>query len=271
MENINNISKCSNCGTHIPEGAKYCSKCGQGTKSRKINLFDFFKDFMDNFLILDFRSFKTLKALLIPGKLTLDYFSGKIKRYISPWRLFFVSIILMLIVIGFDMKMNNKTKRNYIKNKITGTFQSEKINLIDSLNILDSLKTRDTLDVAIISVLNKIPGAKKNQKLRIDTLKNILDKEDYSYIKQLYNGIYSYQPKDSILSFIMDSSSFMLTSILRNVYVDSTTFSDTRISKFDIKNMPLKDLKDKYGLKDSERNVFKQLNKSVRYKFKRGK
>ncbi|HHH53871.1 MAG TPA: DUF3667 domain-containing protein, partial [Bacteroidetes bacterium] len=171
MEDNNNILRCSNCGSQIPKDASYCPKCGQSTKRKKINLFDFFKDFLDNFLILDFRSFRTLKALLIPGKLTLDYFSGKIKRYISPWRLFFISILLMLIVIGVDMKRNKNPKRNYIKNKITGTFQTEKKNIIDSLDIIDSLKNRDTLsEVGLISVINTLPGIKKNQKFRIDTL-----------------------------------------------------------------------------------------------------
>jgi len=62
-----------------------------------------------------------------------------------------------------------------------------------------------------------------------------------------------------------------VANLLRDVYVDSTTFSDTRISKFDIKNMPLKDLKEKYGLKDSKSNAFKKLKKSFNYKLKRGK
>ncbi|HEB62138.1 MAG TPA: DUF3667 domain-containing protein, partial [Bacteroidetes bacterium] len=132
MTDTNNIQKCRNCGTELPEGALFCPKCGQSTKSRKINLIDFIKDFFDNFLVLDFKFFRTLKALLIPGKLTSDYFSGKIKRYSSPWRLFFISIIIMLIVLGFDMKMNIKPQKHFIKNKITGTFQADN-NIIDSL------------------------------------------------------------------------------------------------------------------------------------------
>ncbi len=175
----------------------------------------------------------------------------------------------MLIVIGVDMKRNKNPKRNYIKNKITGTFQTEKKNIIDSLDIIDSLKNRDTLsEVGLISVINTLPGIKKNQKFRIYTLKHILTGEDYSYIKQFYNDINSYQPKDSILTFIIDSSSFVLTSLLKDVYVDSTSFSDIRVSKFDIKNMQFKDLKAKYGIKDSKSSIFKSLNKSVSYKFK---
>ena len=265
------ISKCPNCGKPIPQNASFCPYCGQSTKIKKIKLFDFIKDFFDNFLVLDFKFFRTLKALLIPGKLTSDYFSGKIKRYSSPWRLFFISIIVMLIVFGFDMKMNKNPQKHFIKNKITGTFQADN-NIIDSLKIIDSLENLDTLKkMDFGNVINEIPGTKKIQKFKIDTLKNILDTEDFKYIKRMYKDIDSFKAKDSILMYVIDSSNYILTSLLKEIYVDSTTiYDDTRVSRFDIKNMPLNDLKKKYKVVDNQKYSFKEMLELINYKSKGG-
>ncbi len=91
---------CANCHYPLPDYGKFCSNCGQKFTDGRIPLFALISDFIDSVFNLDSRFFRTLAAILIPGKLTNDYFSGRQRRYASPARLFFVSAILHFAALG---------------------------------------------------------------------------------------------------------------------------------------------------------------------------
>jgi hypothetical protein len=93
--------KCLNCGVPISKQDKYCKICGQKNIDGRISFRQFISDFFETVFNLDSRFFKTIPALLVPGKLTKIYFSGRHNAYIKPLRLFFTTMILFYAVLGF--------------------------------------------------------------------------------------------------------------------------------------------------------------------------
>ncbi|HHM20459.1 MAG TPA: DUF3667 domain-containing protein [Bacteroidetes bacterium] len=91
--------KCRNCGSALPEGARFCPQCAQKNTDGRLSFGELMANFFDTAFNIDNRIFQTLAALLVPGKLTGDYFSGKQIRYYHPMRLFIVSASLFLVFV----------------------------------------------------------------------------------------------------------------------------------------------------------------------------
>jgi len=92
---------CFNCGEKLPKGKGYCPACGQKVQPRKVPLMDLFQELGEAFFNVDNKIFLTLKALVIPGKLTQLFFEGKRKQFVHPARLFLVTGILFLAVLNY--------------------------------------------------------------------------------------------------------------------------------------------------------------------------
>jgi len=93
--------KCLNCGSPIVATDEYCAVCGQKNIDGRITFRQFVSDFFEAAFNLDSRLIKTIPALLVPGKLTRVYFSGKHNAYFKPLRLFFTAMIVFYAVLGF--------------------------------------------------------------------------------------------------------------------------------------------------------------------------
>jgi len=89
---------CRNCGRAL--AGVYCSACGQSEHDgHPPTVFHFFHDLLHEFLHVDGPIFRTLKALFFqPGKLTEEYWAGRVVSWIRPVRLFLVVIALHLLV-----------------------------------------------------------------------------------------------------------------------------------------------------------------------------
>lgn len=59
------------------------------------------RDFLSDTLNLDAKIWRTLLAMLVPGKLTRTFFEGKQQRYVRPVRLFFVFAIITIAGVNF--------------------------------------------------------------------------------------------------------------------------------------------------------------------------
>lgn len=92
---------CPNCHYPLPHYGEYCSNCGQRYTNGRIPLKYLLQDFLDNVLNIDSKFLRTTWSLIIPGKLTNEFFKGHHKRYASPGRLFFVATIVHFAVLGF--------------------------------------------------------------------------------------------------------------------------------------------------------------------------
>jgi len=93
---MHNENICNNCNSKLVD--IYCSKCGQ----KNVGLLTFrviINDFLDNIFSIDSRLSLTLKCLIFkPGYLTTEYWAGKRKKYLPPFRLYLVlSVIYFLL------------------------------------------------------------------------------------------------------------------------------------------------------------------------------
>lgn len=90
---------CRNCGAHAT--GHYCTNCGQETRVALPTFGTFMREAAGRYVALDGRLWRTLFALIArPGFLTLEYLSGRRRRYIRPARLFLVLYLLLFAVIG---------------------------------------------------------------------------------------------------------------------------------------------------------------------------
>lgn len=82
------MTACTNCGAESAD--VFCARCGEKQPTHHdLTMKHFAHDAMHELVHLDSKLFTTLKLLVTkPGFLTLDYFAGRKKRYISPIRLF---------------------------------------------------------------------------------------------------------------------------------------------------------------------------------------
>lgn len=79
----------------------FCSDCGQKAYHGPPSFWHLMGEFFETVFSLDNRLFRTLTALMVPGKLTNNFLSGKQRPYFHPLRLFFVSGVLMVATYSF--------------------------------------------------------------------------------------------------------------------------------------------------------------------------
>lgn len=92
MENETTTQNCRNCGHPLPEGANYCPQCSQKNHDGRLSFREMAVEMVSTIFNLDNKIFRSFLALLVPGKLTVDYFEGKHVRYYHPLRLFLFTV-----------------------------------------------------------------------------------------------------------------------------------------------------------------------------------
>ncbi|WP_066092394.1 DUF3667 domain-containing protein [Xanthomonas massiliensis] len=89
-------ASCRNCGT--PLQGEFCYHCGQSTHDPVRSVGHAVEEMFESFWHLDGRIFRTLRALLAPGRLALAYLSGHRVPFVAPMRLFVVLSVLTFFV-----------------------------------------------------------------------------------------------------------------------------------------------------------------------------
>lgn len=80
--------ECPNCGAVL--AGRFCQECGQDRDVDPRSLRHWVADALDDFLGVNGRLPRTLRALFVPGLLTRDWLDGRRTRYAHPLRLFLV-------------------------------------------------------------------------------------------------------------------------------------------------------------------------------------
>lgn len=100
-------SACRNCETQLM--ARYCHKCGQDSYAgSERTVGEILYNTMDTVFAWDNKIFNTLKYLVFyPGKLTKDFFNGKVVQYVYPAKMFWFITVLFFAVINLSDKIDD--------------------------------------------------------------------------------------------------------------------------------------------------------------------
>ena len=90
---------CTNCGKEMSRKGDFCRHCGQKKFDGRIRMSELFSKFLHNITHLDGQFVRMMWQLLVPGKVTTEYFKGRIKAYPHPVQFFFVVMFFFLLVI----------------------------------------------------------------------------------------------------------------------------------------------------------------------------
>lgn len=189
---MENPSNCLNCGRLLEADHRFCPQCGQKNKSSFVSVREFLGDFFDQLFNLDNRIFRTLAALLVPGKLTEAWFAGRRRPFYHPLRIFIVSAAVMLTVATFLLKNSGLEEMNRLWEREKITFYEKKdYHQLDSLSqvlkseypqapvaeALDSLKVRfaigknvnspDSLDISSSFATTKTESSKSHRSVKV--------------------------------------------------------------------------------------------------------
>ena len=126
---------CMNCYYPIASLDKYCPQCGQKPTTGRVTLHDLWHELIHTTLHLDGKFFNTLRDLLVPGRLTKEFFLGHHVRYSNP--------VPMVLVLGsfcffaFNLSLHHQSEDEY-KNLRKRQMQYHKQEFVVDL---DSMKT----------------------------------------------------------------------------------------------------------------------------------
>ncbi len=104
--------QCENCGTVLQ--GHYCHVCGQRAHNPLRHFAHAVEEVLESFWHLDGRIFRTLRDLLVPGRLAAGYLAGHRVRYIAPLRLFIILTLLTIFVANFTISFDNVAGRSPI-------------------------------------------------------------------------------------------------------------------------------------------------------------
>jgi len=116
---------CENCET--PLQGHYCHACGQSAHNPVRSFAHAVEEVFESFWHLDGRIFRTLRDLLVPGRLANAYLAGKRVRYIPPLRLFVVLSLITFFVAKLAVHIDGGEKEDSARGQATaqvrGNFQ----------------------------------------------------------------------------------------------------------------------------------------------------
>lgn len=94
---------CANCYARLAPAQRFCGQCGQSAQRHAPTLTEFVHEFFSHYVALDGGVlWRSLGALAFrPGKLAVEYFAGRRKRYVGPLRLYLTASILFFVLIKF--------------------------------------------------------------------------------------------------------------------------------------------------------------------------
>ena len=90
------LTHCENCATALQ--GDFCHQCGQSVHNPIRHAGHAIEEFFEAFWHLDGRLWRTLRDLVSPGRVAINYLAGHRQRYIAPLRLFVVLSLLTFFI-----------------------------------------------------------------------------------------------------------------------------------------------------------------------------
>lgn len=150
---------CQNCNFKSETAFKFCSNCGQKNTDGKITFRELWSEFQDAVLNIESRTWRTFKNLFVPGQLTLEYFSGKHRRYVHPLRVLLVTSVLLIIAMSFQ-DFQSATNHTYnIKERILKNYERHNLNkvlgnIVENTNAIFPEQQTEIITDTILNAFN---------------------------------------------------------------------------------------------------------------------
>jgi hypothetical protein len=95
------ITNCENCATALQ--GHYCHVCGQSIVNPIRHVGHALEEVLESFWHLDGRIWYTVRDLISPGRVAINYLAGHRARYVAPLRLFLVLTLVTFFVARFTV------------------------------------------------------------------------------------------------------------------------------------------------------------------------
>lgn len=102
--------RCTNCGKKMAKKGDYCPHCGQKRFTGVVRFRSLLGKFFYKLTNLDSKALRMTGLVLVPSRVTQDYFAGKIKRYPHPFQFFFIVMFLFLLVFSRVVDLANQAQ-----------------------------------------------------------------------------------------------------------------------------------------------------------------
>jgi len=151
---------------------EHCYACGQPVKGLVRHFGSIIGDFLDSVFDLDSRLLRTIGPLLLkPGYLTLEYFSGRRVRYVSPVRLFVFLCIAAFFVLKLTINPDFETGSDRKLSQAQTVLEVERIRDQDLARLQQALAKLKPADPRYGGLQAGVTMLKLEARQRIDWLK----------------------------------------------------------------------------------------------------
>lgn len=245
--------ECLNCGKKMPRKATFCPNCGQRNNKGKVSMSELLRRFWSNFSHLDGKFVKMCWQLLVPGKVTEEYFAGRQKRYPHPVQFFFV--IMFFFLLFFSHAISNNGGNGFHFN--TGNQNNVKVST-------DTLQSQEKVETSFFDLLKQYM---LEQKIR----------QGYDSLPAQWQTPITRQALDSVATLVNAPWRAELTTFREAASDDSTGMADIdtiplnminrqfRFAVQDIVNLTPDELCERYGIHDwKDQILIEQSIKSLK-------
>ena len=87
---------CNDCGTAL--AGEYCHKCGQREVDEWRTIGSIARQFWNELVSLDYKTVRSVAALVRPGHLAAEFIAGRRNRFLSPLKLYFLAAALFFVI-----------------------------------------------------------------------------------------------------------------------------------------------------------------------------
>ena len=101
MKSADSVVCCLNCQGELPASARYCPTCQQRVRQGFPTIWEFIRNGFFDIINFDSRLVRTLRDLMIPGKMTRAWFAGQRQCYLPPVRVALTTGVFVLAAAAF--------------------------------------------------------------------------------------------------------------------------------------------------------------------------
>ena len=219
------VSTCPNCSGLMQETDRFCPHCGQKRFVGRVRMRDFIRAFLAKAFHINNKFLLMSRHLFVPAKVSLDYFSGKIKRYPNPLQFFFISMFIAVLL------SSNMDSDDPLVNFNLSETQDTTVQAVD----IGSVISRSAYAREVWDAFEQLPDSLRSTRdsFLLDTLTRITHGEELRFfraVNEQRGKLGGYGPA------VLDSIPLTLGTRI------------VMVSTHDFRNLEPKELAEKYGL-----------------------